>query len=140
MQTNKTYAFIINYNRLTLPRNIANYLMECDGIIPIIIDNNSDYPPLLEYYEKTPHKVIRLDKNWGGCVVYKCGILDDMNLNDKRFIVSDPDLDLSGIPKDFLHILHMGLDRHSFACKSGFSLEINDLLDRYIDRVGEGRG
>lgn len=133
----KVKAFIINYNRLTLPKNMIEYLSDVDGIDPIIVDNNSDYPPLLEWYESCPFKIIRLKDNFGNCVVFRpdSGILNEFGLEtDGRFIITDPDLDLSGIPKDFMHILHLGLDRHQFACKSGFSLMINDLPDNEVTK------
>jgi len=127
----KIKAFIINFNRLDLPRNMADYLIDCD-VEPVIVDNNSTYPPLLEYYKTCPHKVERLNSNMGNNAVFLSGVLDKYGLNESRFIMTDPDLDLFGIPKDFLHILHLGLDRHSFATKAGFSLEINDLPDTEI--------
>lgn len=121
-----TYAFIINYNRLTLPRRMADYLAECDGVTPVIIDNKSSYQPLLDYYEESPHRVLHMDKNYGCPVVWNSGILDDFGL-DGHFVVTDPDLQIDHIPRDWLHVLEMGLDRHSFACKAGFSLKIDDL-------------
>jgi hypothetical protein len=127
----KTYAFIINWNRLDLPKKMADYLVDCEGIIPIIVDNGSTYKPLLEYYKNCPHKVELMGSNWGQLVVSYSGLLEKYGITE-RFIISDPDLDLSGIPKDFLHILHLGLDRHSFAHKAGFSLEINDVPDSDI--------
>jgi len=120
------YAFIINYNRLHLPRRMADYLAECPGVTPIIIDNKSTYPPLLEYYETTPHKVLRMDRNYGTPVVWVSGILDDLDLHG-GFVVTDPDLNIDHVPKDWPHVLQLGLDRHKFACKSGFSLRITDL-------------
>jgi len=127
----KTLALIINWNRLDLPRKMADYLADCDGIEPIIVDNGSTYEPLLEYYKHCPHKVEMLNANWGPAGIFLCGVLEKYGVSE-NFIITDPDLDLSNIPKDFLHILQLGLDRHSFAHKSGFSLEINDLLDNEL--------
>lgn len=129
----KTYAFIINYNRLDLPKNMADYLADCKDIMPVIIDNNSTYPKLLEYYKSCPHKVEIMDKNYGNCVVWDSGILDKYNLNG-NFIITDPDLDISSIPNDFLHILRSGLDKYSKACKAGFGLEVKDLPNTEISK------
>lgn len=133
------FAFIINYNRLTLPSKMADFLADCDGVTPVIVDNNSDYPPLLEYYETTPHKVIRLDFNYGSVCVWheRVRVLDDYGLQG-GFIVTDPDLRIDHIPKDWLHVLQTGLDRHEFACKSGFSLRINDLPDTDVAARAKG--
>lgn len=123
---NKVKALIINYNRLTLPRKMAEYIAD-KACNPVFIDNNSDYPPLLEYYENCPFEVIRMDQNYGHKVIWDHPeILRGLNINS-RFIMTDPDLDLSGIPSDFLDILHAGLTLYPQYSKCGFSLEIRDL-------------
>lgn len=119
-------VFIINHDRLTLPKNMADYLAGCKDVYPIIVDNASTYEPLLEYYKTCPHKVIRLHLNFGNCVMWNTGILDEMDLHGD-YIVTDPDLDLSKIPTDFIDVLREGLRRYPDIDKCGFSLEINDL-------------
>lgn len=121
-------AFIVNYNRLTYPSRMADWLAGFQKIKPVIIDNNSDYPPLLEYYEETPHEVVRLDKNLGSVAVWHpyAGILDEYDL-DGNYIVTDPDLDTSGVPNDWLSVLQEGLRKYDFATKAGFSLRLDDL-------------
>lgn len=132
-----TYCFIINYNRLHYPRRMADYLAEVEGVTPVIVDNCSDYPPLLEYYEETPHIVHRMEHNMGNISWLK-PTLDEFDLHE-NFIVTDPDLIIDHIPKDWLPLLYDGLARHSFACKAGFSLEIDDLPDTQIAREARGR-
>ena len=118
-------ALIINYNRVTYVKQMADWCAE-HNLIPIIIDNHSDYPPLLEYYYQCPYTVYRMKNNIGHKV---CAILDLRKLFGitGRYIVTDPDLDLSGIPDDFLEVLNEGLDRYPDRVKCGFSLEIDDL-------------
>lgn len=125
-------AFIINHNRLALPKRMADFIADSPGATPVIIDNNSTYPPLLEYYETCPHKVLRLDRNWGNCVVWagpppRGSILDHFGL-DGHFIVTDPDLEIDHMPKDWLHELEVGLEYDTpRSWKSGFGLRIDDL-------------
>lgn len=121
----KYKALIITYNRLFLPVNMANFLSE-HGISPVFVDNNSDYPPLLEYYKITPYQVVLCDKNWGYKVVWEQDVLKKLGITG-NYIVTDPDLDLTGIPDDFLSVLEEGLRRYPQFDKCGFSLEINDL-------------
>ncbi|HUX57968.1 MAG TPA: hypothetical protein VMV77_13400, partial [Bacteroidales bacterium] len=118
-------ALIITYNRLFLPAAIANFLFKHD-IDPVFVDNNSDYPPLLEYYKETSYQVVKMDQNYGYKVVWDQGILNKLGITG-NYIVTDPDLDLSGIPDDFLKVLEEGLRRYPQYDKCGFSLEINDL-------------
>jgi len=118
-------ALIIVYNRLHLPKKMADFLFLHD-IDPVFVDNNSDYPPLLEYYRTTKFEVIRMDKNYGYKVVWEQAILDKLGITG-NYIVTDPDLDLSGIPDDFLSVLEQGLIKYPQYDKCGFSLEINDI-------------
>jgi len=116
---------IINFNRITLPSQMADWLSE-RGCEPIFVDNNSDYAPLLEYYYKCPYTVVRMGKNYGHQVVWQQGLLDKLRIGSE-YIVTDPDLDLSKIPNDFLPVLKEGLRRYPQFSKCGFSLEINDI-------------
>lgn len=97
-------------------------------LTPVFVDNHSDYPPLLEYYYNGPYEVIRLSYNYGHKVITRANICERLKITD-RYIVTDPDLDLTGIPDDFLMILNEGLNRYPQFNKCGFSLEINDLPD-----------
>lgn len=119
-------ALIINFNRLTLTVNTADWCAS-KGLQPIIIDNASDYIPLIDYYNHTPYQVLRLSKNYGHKVLWDYPVLEKLGIKE-RFIYTDPDLDFTGIPDDFLEVLNKGLDKYPVS-KCGFSLEINDLPD-----------
>jgi hypothetical protein len=120
-------VLIINYNRVTLPSKMADFVAEC-GLEPIFVDNNSDYLPLLEFYENTPYKVLRLKHNYGHKAIWDAGVLESLKI-ENTYIITDPDLDLTGIPKDFLGVLEEGLKRYPAFDKCGLSLETNDLPD-----------
>lgn len=124
-------AFIINYNRLTYLRQMVEWC-QSHGLRPVVIDNASTYPPLLAYYSTNPCEVIRLNKNYGHTVAWSKAI----RLPRERYIVTDPDLDMSGVPDDFLEVMNRGLDLYPAAPKCGLSLEINDLpSNEYTDFV-----
>lgn len=128
-------AYIINFNRLTYLRNMVEWCLAHD-LEPVVVDNHSDYPPLLAYYKIKPCEIIRMKSNYGHTVVWDK--LKD-RLSDDRYIVTDPDLDMSGVPDDFLDVMHQGLNRHQDARKCGLSLEISDLPaspeGAYIKRI-----
>lgn len=122
-------AFIINFNRLHWPSVIADWLGR-RGCDPVFVDNASDYVPLLDYYAHTSYKVINLPQNYGHTVIWQPvfeSFLKSMVGSKERYIVTDPDLDLSGIPDDWLEVLNEGLNRYRTFDKCGFSLEIRDL-------------
>lgn len=106
---------------------MARWLFE-RGVDPIFIDNNSNYPPLLDYYNTCPFAVLFMKANYGHMVFWGAKIYELLKPNE-RYIVTDPDLSLEGIPDDFLSVLNAGLDKYKGYDKCGFSLEINDLPD-----------
>lgn len=73
--------------------------------------------------------------NYGHTVMWH-GLIE---LPSERFIITDPDLDMSGVPSDFLQLMNEGLNRYPWAAKCGLSLEINDLPEgkerEYVHRV-----
>jgi hypothetical protein len=123
----KYKVLIINFNRLTLAKNLADWL-HSKGCEPIFIDNNSDYPPLLEYYNTCPYRVVRMDKNYGHRVIWDKDIVNLLGIKD-WYCVTDSDLDMSSVPDDFIDVLATGLIRYPEFNKCGLSLEINDLPD-----------
>lgn len=125
-------CLIIAYNRLTLIKNTALWCSD-HGLEPIIIDNHSDYPPLLEYYKNCPYQVERMPRNFGHKVIWDALLLDVLGITS-QYIVTDPDLDFSGIPDDFLEVLQEGLKRYPKAEKCGFSLDVNDLREGDIKK------
>lgn len=130
-------ALIINYNRLTLLINTVDWCAS-HSLTPVIIDNSSNYIPLLDYYNHTPYQVLRLSKNWGHRVLWDYPVLQKLGIKE-RFIYTDPDLDFTGVPDDFLEVMNQGLDKYPEYSKCGFSLEINDLPDdeegKYITAI-----
>lgn len=128
MDERKTKAYIINYNRLELMRNLADWLYINGNCEPIIVDNNSDYQPLLDYYDnECPYTIYRMPENYGYKVVWEVLFPTIGFPSYQRYIVTDSDLDLSNVPKDFLYYLNLGLDIYKNVDKCGLSLEINDL-------------
>lgn len=107
-------------------KNTVTWCIDND-LIPIIIDNNSNYKPLLDWYDYTDIQIIRLTENYGHTVLWQLKNTLDKLVGNDRYIVTDPDLNYTGIPKDFLSVLNKGLDKYPDYDKCGLSLEINDL-------------
>ena len=115
------------FNRLTWPRKMAEYMSDT-GCEVILVDNNSTYPPLLEWYKSCPYKVHRLNDNLGNYSLWISGVLDQYPSLGYYF-ASDPDLGLSGVPSSYYSIMRDELDAHPEIYKIGLSLEILDLPD-----------
>lgn len=117
-------CFVIAYNRLTWLKNICEYLADT-GMEVIIIDNNSSYKPLLSWYDRCPYTLWRAAENIGHLVYWKS--IGGRTLEDRYYCVTDHDLDLSEIPKDYISVLMEGLEKNPDVTKCGFSLRLGDL-------------
>lgn len=120
-------VFIISYNRVSYLKSMVQWLESYGLNNIIIVDNNSTYPPLLDYLSATPYRVERVFKNLGHLVVWKCGLFNDI-LSKNYYIVTDPDvLPDKGCPHDAVLQFYNMLQEYPHITKSGFSLKIDDL-------------
>jgi len=134
-------VFIITYNLVSTTKRMVEDILRMGGQ-PIIIDNASTYPPLLDWYDSLKNNkdvhLVRLPGNFGPHFIYH-NLLSIRKtysgLTGKKlppeFFITDCDLDLSEIPDDGIDVLYRIYD----ACKSqkriflkiGFGLRIDDL-------------
>jgi hypothetical protein len=117
---------IIAWNNLTFVKAFVEQIMDLSKRI-IILDNHSEYQPLLDYYdyleEVHAHKfdIRRLDQNYGHTV---CTILKD-TLPD-IYALSDPDLRLNpSMPRDVIDQLYYISKKYNCS-KVGLALDISD--------------
>jgi len=118
-------VYITTFNRLAYVQDMVACLVGVPDVEPIIVDNASTYSPLIEWYRDCPVEVIRRDTNGGPRAVWATPAIDFRRTT--YYAVTDPDLDLSGVPTDFLAVLCDGLERNRDVMKCGLSLEIDDL-------------
>jgi len=85
----------------------------------VILDNDSNYEPLLDWYSTNPCKVIKV-KNCGHLSVWMNEI--PKKLGFKNYVVTDPDLNLSETPKDCLNYLLEKINKNNYD-KIGLSLK-----------------
>lgn len=97
----KIPVIINNRNFLTWPKAMVERIKEYDGVGEIIIvDNDSTYPPLLEWYATNPCRIERLDTNVGMGAPWVSGVVKE--LNGAPYVLTDPDLALEETPDDTL--------------------------------------
>ena len=128
---NQTPVFVNCRDRLTPLLSLVDYLERagCDRIH--LLDNNSTYPPLLEFYEQTPHAVIRLGDNLGTQSLWEAGLLDELGVRGP-FVLSDPDtVPIEECPLDAIDYFVEVLERYPGYTKAGFGLKIDDLPDHF---------
>ena len=94
-----------------------------------IIDNNSSYLPLLNYYDtECPYTVFRLKQNMGHLALWKSGLIKQFR--SQYFVYTDPDIVLDECcPSDFMEQFIRVMRKYPLVEKVGFALRIDDLPD-----------
>lgn len=125
---------IINYNQLQYLKELLNFLFKRNFKNIVILDNQSDYEPLLEYYKEIKDKVSveLLDKNYGHMVFF-----ENKKLQEKYgkgfFVVTDADVvPNENLPENFMNKL-LDLLHYYFknVTKVGFALDLETIPDFY---------
>jgi len=118
-------VIIINRNLYTWPKAMVDWLNQFPVDVHIV-DNASTYEPLLEWYKTNPCNIIKLETNQGHMCFYG-GEVGKVLERGKHFVISDPDLDLSGVPHDWIDVMHETMEEYKEYNKVGLSLELEDL-------------
>ncbi|QKF93543.1 interleukin-like EMT inducer domain-containing protein [Fadolivirus algeromassiliense] len=128
--------YLIVYNYLYFTKNSIDQLKKYTKNIHII-DNNSTYPKLLEYYDNEYEFFLeKMDSNYGH-LVWKNKLGWQM---PRYYIISDPDLQYNqNLPENFITTIRKLSDEHKKG-KVGFALDLSDAhlfykYDNYIDGI-----
>lgn len=124
-------VFIVNRNRLGALRQLVDWLCAAGTRRVVILDNASDYPPLLAYYAQLPDgvKALLLPENHGPYVLWQQGV---HKVLDTPYVLTDSDVVPAGFcPQDLIGALLAQLQRHPDARKVGAALRIDNLPDSY---------
>lgn len=119
--------FVICRDRVDSLVDLVDWLEKAGHTQIIFIDNDSIYPPLVEYFASTKYQVIRTGRNVGHKSPWQSGFIKTLVPNS-YYIVTDPDvIPIKNAPLDavnkFLKI-HEEFFEHQ---KVGFGLKIDDL-------------
>jgi hypothetical protein len=121
---------INNFNRLTFPLQLITFLEACGFTQIIVLDNNSTYPPLLDFYKNCKHTVIRNSINYGYLALWKSGLYRKYKWN--YFVYSDSDVvPINECPQNFIELFKKNLDASYRLDKIGFGIKIDDLPDQF---------
>lgn len=120
---------IISFNQLFYLKQLVDFLKKNKYKNIIIIDNNSTYQPLLDYFNTISSTVTihKLDKNYGHLVFWKNKELYE-KYSKGYYVVTDADIvPVEECPEDFVLHFKKILDKNSQVTKVGFSLKIDDI-------------
>lgn len=128
----KIKAFIVNRNLVTTLQKTVDFLLKENRVEVVIFDQDSTYPPLLEYYKTCGVKIVYAGVNGGPHSTWGPKLAPEFN--NEYFILADSDCSYEGVPDDWLDkmINVLKLTNHF---KVGFSLRLNDLPDTPLGRM-----
>jgi hypothetical protein len=127
---------IISFNQLFYLKKLVEFLKLYNYNNIVIIDNNSTYPPLLEYFEEMESTLIihRLEENYGHLVFWKNKELFN-KYSKGYYVVTDPDINpILECPENFIAYFKNILDEDYKVSKVGFSLKIDDIPDSNVNK------
>ena len=123
--------FINSRDRLIPLQKLVKWLMSAGYQNIIILDNQSTYPPLLNYYQSLANlnavNVIYLDKNYGYKALWESGILNKLEMN-VPYVYTDSDVvPDSDCPANIVQHLLRILENYKFLKKAGVALKYQDI-------------
>lgn len=123
-------VIINNRNRYTYLLELIKWLENADMDNIIILDNDSTYEPLLDYYATTSHRVVKLNANVGHLALWKSTLYDEVS--SQHYIYTDPDVvPAKNCPEDVIWYLLEQLRKYPAIQKIGLGLKIDDLPEHY---------
>ncbi len=131
---NQYPIFISTRDRLNGPVKLINWLEAAGQEEIYIVDNQSTYPPLVEYLAQSPHTVIDAGANMGNIAPWASGAVDMYSVN-RYYVTSDDDIiPTEDCPYDLFDLLHWGLTTYDRMPKASPSLIVDDLPEHYVHR------
>lgn len=124
-------VFITTRDRLSPLLQLIDWFQSVGQHEIYLIDNDSSYPPLLDFFERTDCQVIRLDRNIGHRAPWLTGMVHRI-ARKQFYVVSDPDVvPDENCPSDCLGYLKSVLLRFPEMHKVGLGLRIDDLPEHF---------
>jgi hypothetical protein len=96
-----------------------------------MVDNDSSYEPLLEYYEVTPHRVVLLGTNAGPTAIWDTGLLESIAPGGSYILTDSDVVPVEEAPLDAVARFAELLARYPEAEKVGFGLRLDDIPATY---------
>jgi hypothetical protein len=129
----KTPILIICRDRLDPLLQLLDWLDSAGYERPVLIDNGSTYPPLVEFLAaSSAPEVIRLRENLGHLAPWRSEVVQAKFGSVGPIVVTDCDvIPDAGCPDDVVERLAEVLLRHADIDKVGLGLRIDDLPDSY---------
>ena len=136
MMPSRDVPIIINsFNRLASLNRLVNWLRGAGQRNIVIIDNASEYPPLLDYLDRVSRdddvRVVKLPGNYGPKAIWQHDLLTALKI-DTEYVYTDPDVVPADFcPTDLVAHLQAVLQADNAIAKAGLGLRLDDIPDSY---------
>jgi hypothetical protein len=127
----ETMIFIIIRDRFSHLVRLINWLEQQKLKRIVLVDNDSRFPPLVDYLNKTTYQVLEMGRNTGHTGLWSSGIIKIL-LPDDFYVVTDPDIIPTSPGKDTLKHLYKIHAKYPYHLKVGLGLKIDDIPDHYV--------
>lgn len=118
-----TPIYITTRDRVSDLRLLVEWLERAGHTRIHLLDCASTWPPLLEYLNATPHRVVRLEGNLGSRALWEGELVPD-----EPFVLTDPDVvPIAACPLDAIEHLSELLQRYPQFPKAGLGLYLDDV-------------
>ena len=123
--------FINARDRVGVMKQQIDWLLDAGYTNIIILDNNSTYPPLLDYYRSLNGneriKTVGMNQNLGFKAIWKSGILELLDIRTP-YVYTDPDLvPIDSCPKNVVQRLLKILKKNPLVKKVGLGMVYDDI-------------
>ena len=132
-----TIPILINSrDRLTWTCELAEWCRELPDARVVVCDNDSSYPPLLDWLDKLEQtrgeaiEVVRFGENAGPRGPWRVPLGDA-----DYFVVTDHDMGMTGVPHNVLDVLRWSLDEFPELVKSGLAHRLDDLPETAVTEL-----
>ena len=122
---------IICRDRVSGLRELVAWLENAGHRRILLLDNDSSYPALVDYYADSPHEVIRLGDNSGHFAPWASGLAQEL-ANDGPYVITDSDVvPAASCPMELVGHLLQILARYPTHIKVGPGLRLDDIPAEY---------
>ncbi len=131
----QTPIFIVVRDLLSPLQELVGWLERAGQERIVLVDNDSAYPPMVDYLSTTPHTVVRCGWNMGHRSPWLSGAVFEL-ADEQSYVVTDPDIvPDEGCPLDAIDHFAEILDAHPEVHRVGLGLRIDDLPDHYNSKA-----
>ncbi len=128
---------LINKDRPTYLEKLIDQLLVLDYDNIFVLDMDSSYPPLIEYYDTCKNFTLIRSQNTGHKALWTNHILKDMFSQYSWVAVSDSDIELSEYtPKGFIEDL-ICIAKDFRVDKAGLALRVDDISNIFLKNIIE---